>query len=135
VRDFRRYLIDQRLGELKEKRRRQQNFQAPNLSNEIKWIERLLLAAIPDYRKLAIWRILAPYLINIKTLPYNESYSIIHQWLHECNKLRRLDFSPAYRIKGALDGSRNFLPVSCEKLRVENEGFYCLLQKKGVLTK
>jgi 3'-phosphoadenosine 5'-phosphosulfate sulfotransferase (PAPS reductase)/FAD synthetase len=39
---------------------------------EIKWIEILLQTPIDDYRKNAIWRILAPYLINTKNLTYKE---------------------------------------------------------------
>ena len=63
----------------------------------------------------------------------DEAHGIIRDWLDECGKLRRLDFTPSYKIKGALIGSRDFLPVSCDKLKIENERFYNLLQDNGVL--
>ena len=136
LRDFRRYLIDQRMEEVKAQRKRQQNNQSFECSdNAIQWIERLLQTPISDYRKLAIWRILVPYLLNIRALSPDEAHGIINDWLEQCGTLRRLDFTPNYKIKGALNSSRDFLPVSCDKLKVENEGFYNLLQDHGVLTK
>jgi hypothetical protein len=69
LRDFRRYLIEQRIMELKERHKHKQGYQSSRSTNDtIQWIERLLLTPIPDYRKLAIWHILAPYLLNIRTL-------------------------------------------------------------------
>jgi hypothetical protein len=38
----------------------------------IPWIERLLKTPIPDHRKYCIWRILAPYLINVKHLSFED---------------------------------------------------------------
>jgi hypothetical protein len=37
---------------------------------------------------------LAPYLINVKKLPYDKASEIIKQWLNESAKLKRLDFYP-----------------------------------------
>ena len=138
--DFYVYLSSQRLAELEENRSRnlakvELRRQLPKGSSNIHWIERLLQTPISDYRKVAIWRIFAPYLLNICGLSQDEAHSIIHDWLEECGKLRRLDFTPSYKIKGALNSSRDFLPVSCHKLEVENAEFYSLLQDNGVLTK
>ena len=134
LRDFRRYLIDQRMGEVKAQHKRQQHYQSFRFTtNSIQWIERLLLTPIPDYRKLGIWRIFAPYLLNVCRLSLDEAQDIMSEWLDKCSQLRRLDFNPSYRIKGALNGSRGFLPVSCEKLKVENESFYNLLREHGVV--
>jgi hypothetical protein len=88
-----------------------------------------------DYRKFAIWRVLAPYLLNIRALSQDDAYSIIDLWLEKCNKICRLNFVPSYRIKAALKSSRDFLPISHDKLKVENQEFYNLLQNNGVLTK
>ena len=137
--DFYVYLSGQRLAELEEKRSRNSvkpelRKQFPKGGSNIHWIERLLQTPISDYRKLAVWRILAPYLLNIRGLSPNDSHGIIMEWLKECDKLRKLDFTPNYKIKGALNSSRDFLPVSCDKLKVENEGFYNLLQDNGVIT-
>lgn len=139
LRDFRHWLIDQvryqeKGGQQPRNKRRGRSVDSYNKSGIIHWIENLLRTPITDYRKLAIWRILVPYLLNIRTLPYDESYNIIHEWLDECSKLQRLDFTPSYKIKGALNGSRDYLPISSDKLRTENEGFYNLLQNNGVLT-
>jgi Primase X len=139
--DFYIHLCDQRIQELREKDfvtkipsqkiRYAQSFNG----NGIEWIEVLLRTPITDYRKFVIWRILAPYLLNIKGLSRWEASNIIREWLDECGRLQSLDFNPSYRIKGALNSTRNFLPIACNKLKVENKGFYRLLQDNGVLTK
>ena len=59
--------------------------------NDIKWIDILLETPISDYRKNAISLILAPYLINIKKLPYTNAFDIIKDWLNRCDSLIRLD--------------------------------------------
>lgn len=53
----------------------------------ISWIEKLLQAPIHDHRKFVIWRILAPYLINVRRLSDKESFDTIGQWLFKCNEL------------------------------------------------
>lgn len=81
--------------------------------NYIKWIKVLLETPILDYRKNAISLILAPYLINIKKLPYANAFDIIKDWLNRCNSLMRLDCNFNYRIKYALENSikNGFLPM------------------------
>src|ERR687890_678485 len=59
--------------------------------NDIKWIELLLETPIPDYRKNAISLILAPYLINVKKLTYDDAFNIIKDWLNKCDSIKRLD--------------------------------------------
>jgi hypothetical protein len=137
--DFYIYLSSQRLAELEEKISRKYTSKfgraarcsIPN--STIPWIENLLQTPIYDYRKLAIWHILAPYLLNIRGLSPDEVHGIVREWLDKCSQLRRLDFNPSYRIKSVLNSSKGFLPTSCEKLKTENEGFYNLLQENGVL--
>jgi hypothetical protein len=130
LRDFRRYLIDQRIKEISQKR--QISCRQRQQGGYIQWIENLLNIAIANYRKLAIWHIFAPYLLNIRGLSPNEAHGIIMRWLKKCDKLRRLDFAPSYKIKWALNSSKSFLPVSCEKLMIENLDFYTLLQENRV---
>jgi hypothetical protein len=131
---FHAWLADQRL---KESRTRKGTFGGSysDGKNTILWIEHLLNIPIPDYRKLAIWRILVPYLLNIRGLSPDKAQGIVREWLVGCNKIRRLDFNPNHRIKSALNSSKDFLPIGLDKLRAENEGFYNLLQDDGVLTK
>ena len=42
-------------------------------------------------RKNAVSLILAPYLINIKKVSYEDALNIINSWLMKCGKLRQLD--------------------------------------------
>lgn len=122
------YLTDQNLKE--EERRQQQKHNSKNLTelnnkDSIHWIERLLRTPIQDYRKYAIWRILAPYLINVKRLSYEQACSIIKEWLEDCSNLRRLDFHPDARIReGLTNASRGYLPISYQKLKDENVMLY-----------
>ena len=132
------HLCSQRIEELKSRSTCRKKIPHMGLSmggNRIKWIENLLHTPITDHRKFSIWRILVPYLLNIRRLSQEQTQSIIREWLKECGRIQRLEFNPSYRIKGALNSSKNFLPVSINKLKVENEGLYHLLQTNGVLTK
>ena len=76
--DFLAYLVDRRKRELRKKPRN--NIQ----TNTIPWIEQLLENPIEDGRKYARWRILCPYLVNVKKLEYEESYKILKTWLDKC---------------------------------------------------
>ena len=40
----------------------------------ISWIEKLLQTPLDDYRKFVVWRILAPYLINIRKYSVEEVF-------------------------------------------------------------
>lgn len=44
---------------------------------------------LPDYRKITVDLILAPCLINIKEMSYDESYQVIRNWLDKCNSLKK----------------------------------------------
>ena len=44
---------------------------------EIEWIEKLLKTPINNFRKYCRWRILCPYLINIKKTSPEESFPIL----------------------------------------------------------
>jgi hypothetical protein len=124
------WLTNQQLKESKDQRGKPKFFSSNNGHNNITWIENLLQTPISDYRKLAIWHILVPYLLNIKTLPYDKSYNIIREWLDECNQLKRLDFTPSYKIKGALNSSKDFFPVSCDKLKPKIKAFTICCKRK-----
>jgi hypothetical protein len=128
---FHAWLVNQRITEMPWKR--QISCRQRQQGGNIQWIENLLNTPIDDYRKLAIWHIFVPYLLNIRGLSHTEAHGIIMEWLKECDKLRRLDFTPSYKIKGALNSSKDFLPVSCGKLKTENKSFYDLLLENRVL--
>lgn len=72
LRDFRRYLINQKIKELNKKRNIEEGFSIK--SNTIFWIEKLLNSPISEFRKNATNLILAPYLVSIKKLSYQQSF-------------------------------------------------------------
>jgi hypothetical protein len=85
LRDFRRYLIQQKINSrLEEAKRQRRHFidrsNAATVRNGnchiISWIETLLQIPLSDHRKYCIWRILSPYLLNVKKLSNEEAYSI-----------------------------------------------------------
>jgi Primase X len=80
----------------------------------VDWIERLLQTPLLEHRKYCIWRILAPYFINVKHLSFEDSYDKIYQWLDRCNELIELDFDPETKINDSLDRATNtgYLPIS-----------------------
>ena len=90
----------------------------------IPWIERLLKVRIADDRKYCIWRVHVPYLINVKHLSPEQTFSIIENWLHECDKLESLDFNIESRVNGALARVGNFFPIGLNALKEENRRLY-----------
>jgi len=56
----------------------------------IGWIDRLLQTPIPDWRKTAVALILAPYLLTIKRMLYDQAYNTIMQWAARCAQLSSL---------------------------------------------
>ena len=63
----------------------QDNLEVLVIGIEIKWIEKLLQTPVDDYRKNAMALILAPYLLNIKKLTYDDAFNIINEWLSYLN--------------------------------------------------
>jgi len=82
---FRECLIDEKIEQHKQMNRRMLRANTINSTTKIKWIENLLQTPIEDNRKFALWRILIPYLINIRKLAGDESNDIIRSWLDKCN--------------------------------------------------
>ena len=90
LREFRLYLAD---IDIRKSRMIKTNKSAGNLSIksqyhstiQYEWIEKLLETPIEDGRKYALWKILCPYLVNIKKLEYEESFKILKTWLEKCN--------------------------------------------------
>lgn len=108
LRDFRRYLINLKFKETLDQRKKQNTYSKYNRGkNEIWWIEKLLQIPLENGRKRIIDLVLAPYLINIKKLSYDESYQIIKLWLDKCDTLKPLDSNFTYRIKYAIKSAIN----------------------------
>ena len=137
--DFKGYLASLKICELEKKqnniqqRKKSQQWQWQYYSsnnNTIPWIENLLQKAIPDYRKYAIRTIIAPYLITIRGLDYNQSFEIISDWLYnKCDKQQRLNNSRRlfdYKTNEALNWSmsKNWMPLALDKLKRERPEVY-----------
>jgi hypothetical protein len=97
--------------------------------NTIAWIEKLLETPIEDYRKTAVSLILAPYLVNIKKLSYDNALNIINSWLSKCGKLRQLDQNFNYMVRYALKYSakNGNMPLKLDTLKQKNTALYTLL--------
>jgi hypothetical protein len=146
LRDYRMYLIQERNNEVlanlhkDQKRLRSQWRRGIEPSqyyqqiSKIDWIELLYHKALCDFRRFCIWRVFAPYFINIRRLSQSEASNLIKNWLDRCSLLRRLDFNAERNIKYALKTVKNFLPIGKEQLKVVDDGrFYTLLKMEGIV--
>ena len=107
--------------------------------NLIPWIERLLKTPVPDHRKYCIWRIHAPYLINVKHLSFEKAFDIIDKWLRKCNDLETLDFDTETKVNDCLKSAADisYLPISFDNpekepktLKTDNRELYNILLAK-----
>lgn len=131
---FHAYLVEQKIKEMKLKKRIEKRFgNAAQQSNSIRWIETLLQTPIEDYRKNAISLILAPYLINIRKISYEDAFSIIKDWLTKCSELEHLEPNFDYRIKNSLYTamSKQTLPMRLDTLEERNRELHRLLTDKS----
>ena len=85
---------------------------------------------IEDGRKYCLWKILCPYLVNVKKIGCDKSFEILKTWLEKCNNLRKLDFNPYTEIKDKLRYVKHYNPVSIKTLENDNINLYLLLKKK-----
>jgi non-catalytic primase subunit PriX-like protein len=97
-------------------------------NKKISWIEKLLETPIADHRYFYLWRILIPYLLNIKRSQRDEVISIIIRWLDRCNKINRVRWRYPQRIVEQLKKYKGYPPISLENLKKENFELYKLLQ-------
>jgi len=134
--DFRDYLIQKRNDKIKEKKKKAyfpKKIQAgKNKSNTIDWIERLLKTPIEDYRKQCLWRVLCPYLINIRKVTDQETFIILDEWLKRCSGLRTLDFRSNKIIEDNIKNVKQFLPPSKDKLKDQYKDLYHVLKAKDI---
>lgn len=98
-------------------------------SVQYEWIEKLLDTPIEDGRKYILWKILCPYLVNIKKLQYEQSFKILKIWLEKCNNIKNLNFNPDIETKDKLIQVKHYNPISIKKLKNDNRELYMLLKK------
>lgn len=133
--DFYIYLADERIKEIeRQKKAEEYRKKHPNstCSTKIAWIEILLQTPIVDYRKNALALIIAPYLISIRQLSYEQANEIIKQWLDKCNEAKKLDAYFKSRVKTALDTAihQHTKPMKLDTLKSRNNDLYDILTKK-----
>jgi Primase X len=143
LREFRRYLIQEQLSKINNRNTKlRHQFLSPLYQNSgndnpitIRWIDRLLQTPILDNRKYCIWRILAPYLVNVKKLSNDEALSVIITWLDNCNSIESLSFIPRPRARYNIQTARRigYYPLSLKVLRAENTNLYNLLQDRNII--
>jgi hypothetical protein len=125
---FHAHLVNQKM---KNKRRQYQKYdvQTGVAPATMHWIEKLLTMSTPDYRKYCIWRILAPYLINVKKLSDEQASDIIREWLKRCNLVKRISFDMGSRMRYDIHNARRrgFYPIGWNQLRTENVVLYKLV--------
>ena len=96
--------------------------------NKIGWIEKLLETPLADNRKYCLWKILIPYLANIKKLPKYEIVSILIEWLDKCDRIKSIDFKSQSKIEDNLRNVKNYLPISLDNLKDDNFELYKTLK-------
>jgi hypothetical protein len=132
------YLADSKIKEIRKDRGRLDgSIRCSSLyetnNNNTRWIETLLQTPICDHRKYVIWRIIAPYLINIKKVSYEEALNIIKDWLGKCDKITPLDFSVNNKIKVNLTATAKvgYLPIGFSDLKSENRELYSIISNRN----
>lgn len=91
----------------------------------------MLETSIEDHRKYVLWRIVFPYLFNVRKMSDSEVIGTVRTWLDNCAKIRPLDFNPNCLIRQNIRNSNKYryLPISFEKLRTENNGLYNIIPR------
>lgn len=131
---FHAHLVDQKMRQnQRDKRRRYQKYGAITgvVPSIIPWIEKLMTMSLPDYRKYCIWRILAPYLINVRKFPDDQAYHIIREWLKKCDLVKRVSFDVHSRSRYDIQSVRKkrFYPIGWNQLKTENVNLYNLMNE------
>jgi hypothetical protein len=134
LKDFRRWITQEELDQ-KRKIRRLKSKSIDTISNrsaKILWIEKLLQIPLDDYRKYCLWRILCPYLLNIRKVSREEATRILSDWLRKCDETRKLDFNAQKEIKIKLKNVKSYLPSSQETLKTDQPDLSDLLSKHNI---
>ncbi len=139
--EFRTYLIQKKIDQNEQRQKMLLKLKSLNNKNKditnknyYEWIDKKILTnSFPDHRKIIINLILAPYLIVIKKLSFEESYQIIYEWLQKCDLLRKIDFNTRSVVNTALTTAykKQIPPMSIITLKTNYKDLYFLLVQKG----
>ncbi|HEX5186697.1 MAG TPA: hypothetical protein VFV86_07385 [Nitrososphaeraceae archaeon] len=128
---FEDWLIQQKIDKKLDETKLLRNKRKIHLGNDKKilWIENLLNTPINDHRHYCLWKILIPYLVNVRGLrEFDLVLKILSPWLNECDKLRILGIEPCRKINGIMKGVRNYLPITMNKMKEENRALYNMIK-------
>ncbi len=137
TKEFRRWITQEEINEKKRAEKKpylsKSKYAATHPNNHIYWIENLLQTPVEDHRKFCLWRIVIPYLVNIRRLPSEEAAKIASEWLQKCDTLRKLDFNPHIYTQNDLKRVKEYLPSSKETLKQNQTGLYDIFIAKNIL--
>jgi hypothetical protein len=97
------------------------------------WIENLLSKPLDTNRYYCVWRILVPYLINVRGLSRLEASDTIMSWLGRCNSLKRLSFSPTHKMGYCFDHVGRHYPIARADLKQDNKLLFERLKNEGIV--
>jgi len=96
------------------------------------WIEKLLNKPLDSNRYYCVWRILVPYLINVRGLSREEALKIILNWLGKCNSVNRLSFN-VRKVDDVLNRVGSYYPIGRLHLEHDNNLLFQRLKNEGVI--
>jgi len=96
------------------------------------WIEKLLQRPLDNHRYYCTWRILVPYLINVRGLSTQETSDIIQTWLVKCNSIKRLSFTKR-KVDDALARVGSHYPIARADLEGDNKLLFERLKSEGII--
>ncbi|MGD9533871.1 MAG: DNA primase noncatalytic subunit PriX [Candidatus Nitrosocosmicus sp.] len=133
LKDFRRWIAQEEINheeEIKKSIDRRSSANESENSFTIDWIERLIETPIEDHRNYCLWRIIGPYLLNVRKLSELEASKIMEEWLDRCSIVRKLDFEPRLKIYSIIKGNKGYKPISFAKLKEEYHDLFSLIDSK-----
>lgn len=97
-------------------------------------IDMILQKPIPDGRKIIIWKMLAPFFMNVVKLSEEDAFNKIMSCVEKCTDLRGTDITKDF-VKSQLRNAQTFIdyngerlkPISPSKLKTEYENIYDLI--------
>lgn len=129
LRSFRLWLADNDIRDRQEKyqKNNESSFKENITTKFYFWIEKLLQTPIPRFRRYCLYKIIVPYLVNIKKLDSDKCIDILNNWLDKCNNLFKLHFDIKSEISIRLKTVKHYKPISKHKLRKENPELFSLI--------
>jgi len=124
--------MQDRIEEDKKSRKYRRIYGDREKKRTFQWIENLLNKPIDSNRYYCTWRILVPYLINVRGLSREEALEIIQTWMSKCNSIKRLSFD-VRKVKDVLKRVGTHYPIVWYNLEKDNKLLYQKLKEEGVI--